>query len=179
MSFCYLLNALLLFTAVLAFIIAGFASTFLRRLSGCRYRLMLSPLGFVVLGSLARSITRNLMRWFLHPAALHPAVQPGVFTMGTGSEIFQSVILILAGISGILAGVSLGAALDRVPSAEQTYTIANYWRRLSRNSSIAMPKEPQGPRPTKATVIPISDRRGQPGKQAGKVHRINAVSENE
>jgi hypothetical protein len=137
---------------------------------------MLSPLGFVVLGSLARSITRNLMRWFLHPVAVHPAAHAGAFTIGTGSEIFQSVILILAGISGVLAGISLGATLDRVPSAEQTYTIANYWRRLSRGSAVAMPSGPQAPRPTRAAVIPFSDRRGQ---QAGIVRRINAISENE
>ncbi len=176
MSFCYLLNAVLLFTAVLAFIIAGFASTFSRRLSGCRYRLMLGPLGFVVLGSLARSITRNLMRWFLHPIAVHPAAHPSALTIGTGSEIFQSVILILAGISGVLAGISLGGTLDRVPSAEQTYTIANYWRRLARGASMARTAEPQGPRPARATVIPISDRRGQ---QASIVRRISAISENE
>jgi len=175
-SFCYLLNAVLLFTGVLAFIVAGFVSTFSRRLSGCRYRLMLSPLGFVVLGSLARSITRNLMRWFLHPVTAHPAAHQGAFTIGTGSEIFQSVILILAGISGVLAGISLGATLDRVPSAEQTYTIANYWRRLARGSSVITHVEPQDPRPPRAMVIPISDRRG---RQAGIVRRINAISENE
>jgi hypothetical protein len=35
-SFCYLLNAALLFAGVLGFIVAGFAGTFSRRLYGRR-----------------------------------------------------------------------------------------------------------------------------------------------
>jgi hypothetical protein len=162
LSFWYLLNAVLLFAGVLAFIIAGFAGTFSRRLSSCRYRLMLAPLGFVIVGSLGRSIAARLVNWFAHAGNL-----------GSGADIFESVVLLLAGVAGVLVGIALGTTLDRVPAAEQTYTIANYWSRRSHaGNQNAASTSSRVARP-KSKVIAISG----PRKQPGVVRRVNAISE--
>lgn len=163
MSFCYLLNTMLLFTGVVAFIIAGFAGTFSRRLHNFRYRLMLGPLGFVILGSLAHSIATRLVNWFAHAA--HAA------SPGSAAGIFESAALLLAGIAGVLVGIALGATLDRTAPTEQTYTIANYWTRRRPQPSNGS----QAANPHRANVIAISERRKQPDA----VRRVNAISENE
>lgn len=158
MSFYYLMNAVLLFAGVVAFIVAGFAGTFSRRLQSCRYRLMLAPLGFVVLGSLGHSIAARLTDWFLR--ATHGSAP------GAVAGLFESAVLLLAGAAGILAGIALGASLDRVPAGEQTYTIANYWNRLRAHDR---------PRAAaKDNVIAISEKR-----KPGTVRRVNAVSRDE
>ena len=150
MSFCFLLNAVLLFAGVVTFIIAGFAGTFSRRLHGCRYRLMLAPLGFVILGSISYSTTSHLVDWF---TLANPGVHAMHFGLGTSAELFESTVLILAGFAGVLTGLALGGALDRAPNAEQTYTIANYWNRQSGVKAASASGEP---RARKAKVIAIT-----------------------
>ncbi len=166
MSFCFLLNAALLFAGILSFIAAGFASTFSRRLYACRYRLMLGPLGFVILGSLAHSVTARLLAWYSHvnPAfhLTHPA------GLGSAADIFETVMLLLSGVAGVLCGVSLGATLDQEPGSEATYTIANYWRRRS-----PVPVQPSASQPPRQNIIPISKGR----KQRDVLHNVSAVAE--
>lgn len=156
MSFCFLLNAVLLFGGVVTFILAGFAGTFSRRLHGRRYRLMLAPLGFVILGSISYSTTSHLVDWFTQT---NPTVHLSHLAhngLGSGADIFESAVLILAGFAGILTGLALGSALDRAPSAEQTYTIANYWNR--RNAVSETPAAATDTAPRKAKIIAISTR---------------------
>ena len=175
-SFCFLLNAVLLFAGVVTFIIAGFAGTFSRRLHGCRYRLMLAPLGFVILGSISYSTTSHLISWFtqanpdMHLSHLAHA------GLGSGADIFESGVLILAGFAGVLTGIALGSALDRAPTAEQTYTIANYWNRHSNGTKAGTGTIGADVRSRKAKVIAISTQRRQPDT----AHRPKKVlSENE
>lgn len=156
MSFCFLLNAVLLFGAVVTFILAGFAGTFSRRLHGRRYRLMLAPLGFVVLGSISYSTTSHLVEWFVQT---NPTIHLSHLAhngVGSGADIFESAVLILAGFAGGLTGIALGSALDRAPSAEQTYTIANYWNRRSAVAKTGTAAT--GTSARKAKVITISTR---------------------
>ena len=160
-SFGSLLNAGLLFAGVLAVIVARFAGTFSSRLHPCRYRIMLAPLGFVVLGGVGHSITERLVQWFTHGA---PLAQIG--PVGSGADLFESAVLLLAGMAGLFAGVALGATLDRMPQAEQTYVIANYWRR-HRSSAREAPASAQSEK-----VIPISSG----NKQPGVIRRVNALS---
>ena len=172
MSFCFLLNAALLFAGILGFIAAGFASTFSRRLYACRYRLMLGPLGFVVLGSIAHSVTARLLAWYSHvnPAfhVTHPA------GLGSVADIFETVMLLLSGVAGVLCGVALGASLDQEPGSEATYTIANYWRRRS------APPQSETPRAPRENIIPISKGRKQQTIQPTLSATAEpAVSENE
>ncbi|HEY2861889.1 MAG TPA: hypothetical protein VGJ21_26045, partial [Terracidiphilus sp.] len=99
----FLLNAAILFSGVVAFIIAGFAGTFVRSLHPWRYRMMLTPLGFVVCGGIGISAEQHLLRWIEHGHLQH----------SLSSGIAQSVILIIAGFCGLLAGLGLGSSLDR------------------------------------------------------------------
>ncbi len=159
-SFCFLLNAVLLFGGVVTFILAGFAGTFSRRLQSRRYRLMLAPLGFVILGSVSYSTTSRLIEWFTQA---NPAIHLSHLAhngVGSGADIFESAVLILAGCAGILTGFALGSALDRAPSAEQTYTIANYWHRRTADNKTSQATTDAGQR--KAKVIAISTRAGTP-----------------
>ncbi len=166
MSFCFLLNAALIFAGVLGFIAAGFAGTFSRRLYACRYRLMLGPLGFVVLGSIAHSVTARLLAWYSHVnPAFHVTHPAGI---GSVADIFETVMLLLAGVAGVLCGVALGATIDQEPGSEATYTIANYWRRRSQAS---VPQE--STRTPRENIIPISKGRKQPGI----AHPIATVAE--
>jgi hypothetical protein len=160
LSFWDLLNAILLFAGVLSFIIAGFAGTFSLRLQPYRYRIMLGPLGFVILGSLGHSIATRLVEFLAHPS--HGRV---------GAGLFELAMLLLAGSTGVLAGIALGSNLDRLPATEHTYTIANYWNRMRSN-----PKPPAVPtgNASRGNVVAISERRKQPGA----VRRMNAASEN-
>ncbi len=156
MSFCFLLNAVLLFGGVATFILAGFAGTFSRRLHSRRYRLMLAPLGFVILGSISYSTTTHLVDWFTQT---NPTIHLSHLAhdgLGSGADMFESAVLILAGFAGILTGLALGSALDRAPSAEQTYTIANYWNR--RNADMKTGPAPADASLRKAKVIAISAR---------------------
>ena len=114
----FLLNAAILFSGVVAFIIAGFAGTFVRSLHPWRYRLMLAPLGFVVLGGISISAEQHLLRWMQH-GHLHHSLSSG---------IVQSVVLVVSGLCGLLAGVGLGTSLDRTFPDVQSYSITNYWR---------------------------------------------------
>ena len=151
MSFCYLLNAALLFAGVLGFIIAGFAGTFARSLYGRRYRLMLGPLGFVVLGSIAHSVTARLLVWYSHTNPAFHITHPA--GLGSGADIFETVMMLGAGLAGVLCGVTLGATLDREPVNDATYTIANYWKRRARANQ---PATAQPTTTRKENVIAIS-----------------------
>lgn len=91
------------------------------------------------------------------------------------ADIFETVMLLLSGVAGVLCGVALGATLDQEPGSEATYTIANYWRRRS-----PAPADPAVPRVPRENIIPISKGR----KQRDIVPEIPvvaapAVSENE
>jgi hypothetical protein len=170
-----LLNAVLLFAGVVTFIIAGFAGTFSRRLHGCRYRLMLAPLGFVILGSISYSTTSHLIDWFTLANPDAHVVRAGV---GSSAELFESTVLILAGFAGVLTGIALGGALDRAPNGEQTYTIANYWNRQNGiNKTGAGVAEP---RARKAKVIAITSHTKAPSVEVVDTSAPSkALSENE
>ena len=146
----FLLNAAALFCGVIAFVIAGFAGTFVRFLHPWRYRLMLAPLGFVVAGGIGISAEQHLLRWIQH-GHLHHSLSSGVV---------QSIVLLITGLCGMLAGVGLGTSLDRTFPDPHSYTIANYWG-------------PQKPKPAtrKAKVVPISL-----GRHAGVLPQIKAIS---
>ncbi len=146
----FLLNAAILFSGVVAFIIAGFAGTFVRSLHPWRYRLMLAPLGFVVCGGISISAEQHLLRWIEHGHLQH----------SLSSGIVQGVILIIGGLCGLLAGLGLGSSLDRTFPDVHSYSIANYWG--TRESK---------PRSPKAKIVPISN-----GRQSGIVPQIKAIS---
>jgi hypothetical protein len=147
----FLLNAAILFGGVVAFIIAGFAGTFVRSLHPWRYRLMLAPLGFVVCGGISISAEQHLLRWIEHGHLQH----------SVSSGIVQGVILLVAGLCGLLAGVGLGTSLDRTFPDAHSYSIANYWGT----------QETKVVRPRKGKVVPISR-----GRQPGVVPQIKAIS---
>jgi hypothetical protein len=146
----FLLNAAILFSGVVAFIIAGFAGTFVRSLHPWRYRLMLAPLGFVVCGGVSISAEQHLLRWIQHGHLQH----------SFSSGVVQGIVLMVAGLCGLLAGIGLGTSVDRTFTDEQSYSIANYW-------------EPQrtNPRARKGKVVPISR-----GRHPGVVPQIKAIS---
>ena len=146
----FLLNAAMLFSGVVAFIVAGFAGTLVPRLHRWRYRLMLAPLGFVVCGGICISAEQHLLRWVQH-GHLHHSFSSGVV---------QSVVLLISGLCGLLAGVGLGTSLDRIFPESQSYTIANYWGRQQKAAA-----------PRRAKVVPISL-----GRHPGVVPQIKAVS---
>ena len=146
----FLLNAAILFSGVVAFVIAGFAGTFVRSLHPWRYRLMLAPLGFVVCGGISISAEQHLLRWIEHGHLQH----------SFSSGVVQGIVLIIAGLCGLLVGVGLGTSLDRHFPDEHSYTIANYWG----------PQEPKS-RPRKGKVVPISR-----GRQPGVIPQIKAIS---
>jgi hypothetical protein len=146
----FLLNAAILFSGVVAFIIAGFAGTFIRSLHPWRYRLMLAPLGFVVCGGISISAEQHLLRWIEHGHLQH----------SLSSGIVQGVVLIIGGLCGLLAGLGLGSSLDRTFPDVHSYSIANYWG----------PHESK-PRARKAKVVPISN-----GRPSGIVPQIKAIS---
>ena len=147
----FLLNAAILFGGVVAFIIAGFAGTFVRSLHPWRYRLMLAPLGFVICGGISISAEQHLLRWIEHGHLQH----------SVSSGIVQGVILLVAGLCGLLAGVGLGTSLDRTFPDAHSYSIANYWGT----------QETKVVRPRKGKVVPISR-----GRQPGVVPQIKAIS---
>ena len=149
----FLMNAAILFSGVVAFIIAGFAGTFVRSLHPWRYRMMLSPLGFVICGGISISAEQHLLRWIEHGHLQH----------SLSSGIAQSVVLLIAGFCGLLAGLGLGSSLDRSFPDEHSYSIANYWA----------PKEPHSRR-RNDKVVPISR-----GRQPGAVPQIKAISHRE
>lgn len=149
----FLMNAAILFSGVVAFIIAGFAGTFVRSLHPWRYRMMLTPLGFVVCGGIGISAEQHLLRWIEHGHLQH----------SLSSGIAQTVVLIIAGFCGLLAGLGLGSSLDRSFPDEHSYSIANYWA----------PKEPTS-RARNGKVVPISR-----GRQSGVVPQIKAISHRE
>jgi FtsH-binding integral membrane protein len=146
----FLLNAAILFSGVVAFIIAGFAGTFMRSLHPWRYRLMLAPLGFVVCGGISISAEQHLLRWIQHGHLQH----------SLSSGIVQGIVLIIGGLCGLLAGLGLGSSLDRTFPDVHSYSIANYWG----------PRETK-PRTPKAKVVPISR-----GRQPSVVPQIKAIS---
>lgn len=146
----FLLNAALLFSGVVAFVIAGFAGTFIRSLQAWRYRLMLAPLGFVVCGGISISAEQHLLRWIQHGHLQH--------TFSSG--VMQSVVLLIAGLCGLLAGVGLGTSLDRTFPEVNTYSITNYWATQGRD-----------PRGRKGKVVSILR-----GKQPGVIPQIKAIS---
>jgi hypothetical protein len=120
--------------------------------------MMLGPLGFVILGSLGHSVATRLVH-LLAPAG-HTV----------GAAIFELAMLLLAGLTGVLAGVALGSNLDRLPANEHTYTIANYWNRMRSNPQ--PPAEAAGTS-GKGNVVAISERR----RQSASVRRAQIASE--
>jgi hypothetical protein len=148
----FLLNAAILFSGVVAFIIAGFAGTFVRSLHPWRYKLMLAPLGFVVCGGISISAEQHLLRW----------IQGGHLHHSLSSGILQGVVLIIAGLCGLLAGLGLGSSLDRAFPDVHGYSIANYWGHQENKPYI---------RKSNAKIVPISN-----GRQAGVVPQIKAIS---
>ena len=70
-------------------------------------------------------------------------------------------MLLTSGIAGVLCGVALGASLDREPSNDTTYTIANYWNRRTRLAQALPPNQTAPPR--RENVVAISRGRKQPG----------------
>jgi FtsH-binding integral membrane protein len=149
----FLLNAAILFSGVVGFVIAGFAGTFVRSLHPWRYRLMLAPLGFVVCGGISISAEQHLLRWIEHGHLQH----------SFSSGVVQGIVLIIAGLCGLLAGIGLGTSLDRTFPDVQSYSIANYWGTQQTNS---------GGR--KGKVVPISR-----GRQPGVIPQIKAISHRE
>jgi FtsH-binding integral membrane protein len=149
----FLLNAAILFSGVVAFIIAGFAGTFVRSLHPWRYRLMLAPLGFVVCGGISISAEQHLLRWIEHGHLQH----------SFSSGVVQGIVLIIAGLCGLLAGIGLGTSLDRTFPDVQSYSIANYWGTQQTNSG-----------GSKGKVVPISR-----GRQPGVIPQIKAISHRE
>lgn len=146
----YLLNAALLFSGVVAFVIAGFAGTFVRSLQPWRYRLMLAPLGFVVCGGISISAEQHLLRWIQHGHLQH----------SFSSGVMQSVVLLISGVCGLLAGIGLGTSVDRTFPEVNTYSITNYWGTQGRDA-----------RGRKGKVVSIAR-----GKQPGVVPQIKAIS---
>ena len=146
----FLVNAAILFSGVVAFVIAGFAGSFVRSLHPWRYRLMLAPLGFVVCGGISISAEQHLLRWIQHGHLQH----------SFSSGVVQGIVLIIAGLCGLLVGVGLGTSLDRHLPDEHSYTIANYWG----------PQQPKS-RARKGKVVPISR-----GRQPGVIPQIKAIS---
>jgi hypothetical protein len=146
----FLLNAAILFSGVVGFVIAGFAGTFVRSLHPWRYRLILAPLGFVICGGVSISAEQHLLRWIEH-GHLHHSFSSGVV---------QGIVLMVAGLCGVLAGIGLGTSLDRTFTDEKSYSIAHYW-------------EPQRTslRARSSKIVPISR-----GRQPGVVPQIKAIS---
>ncbi len=148
----FLLNAIVLFSGVVAFLIAGFAGLFARSLQPWRFRLMLPPLGFVICGGVSISAEQHLLRWLQH----------GHLTHSFGAGLIQSIVLVLAGLCGLLAGLGLGTSLDaNYPSSGGTGVAAPWPGRRT---------PPAG----KAKVVPISR-----GRQPGVVPHIKASSDHE
>ncbi len=156
MSSAFLVNAVVLFGGVVAFVIAGFASTLFPRLQPWRYKLMLTPLGFVVAGGIGISAHAHLLRWW-HNGHFHATLEAG---------IFQSLVLFLVGSAGSLAGLGLGSSLDRRFPDAPTYTIARYWDRQEGPHKRPAPREESSnvvPIEIVPKVVPISEGRRQPG----------------
>ncbi len=153
MPSAFLVNAAVLFGGVVAFVVAGFAGTFFSRLQPWRYKLMLVPLGFVVAGGIGISAHAHLLRWW-HNGHFHHTLAAG---------LFQTVVLLLVGSAGSLAGLGLGSSLDRRFPDPPAYGISKYW---DRQNAIAESR-PAGVTIAEvsplAKVVPISDGRRQPG----------------
>jgi hypothetical protein len=147
----FLVNAGILFAGVIAFILAGFAGTFSRRVQPWRYRLLLAPLGFVVMGGISISAEAHLVRWIQHGHLQHSLM----------GGLLQSVTLLLAGSAGLLAGLGLGASIDCSFPDGPTY-FANW--AIHRTSGDCSDK-----------VVPISAGRKQPAI----LPQVKAVSQND
>jgi hypothetical protein len=148
----FLLNAVLLFAGVIAFIAGGLGGTFVRRLRPLRYRLLLAPLGFVVCGGICISAEQHLLRW----------IEGGHLRHTFSSGIVQGVVLLASGVCGLLAGVGLGSSLDQACSAADAPSAAPH---------AATRREP---RRHPAKVISISN-----GRQPGVVPRIRSGSDHD
>ncbi len=146
----FLLNASILFSGVVAFVIAGFAGTFVRSLQPWRYRLILAPLGFVVCGGISISAEQHLLRWIQH-GHLHHSVSSG---------LVQSIVLIVSGLCGLLAGVGLGTSVDRTFPDTKNYTTTHYWE----------PRQSKARR-NQAKVVSIAL-----GRQPGVLSQVKAIS---
>jgi len=111
---------------------------------------MLAPLGFVVCGGISISAEQHLLRWIEHGHLQH----------SFSSGVVQGIVLIIAGLCGLLAGIGLGTSIDRTFPDVQSYSIANYWGS----------QEPKS-RGRKGKVVPISR-----GRQPGVIPQIKAIS---
>lgn len=146
----FLLNAIVLFGGVIAFLIAGFAGALLSSLRPWRYRIMLAPLGFVVCGGICISAQQHLLRWMQH-GHLHHSVTSGVV---------QSIVLVIGGLCGMLAGLGLGTNLDSHFAGPAGTILPD-----------SLGPQRTKPRPRKAKIVPISL-----GRHAGVVPQIKANS---
>jgi hypothetical protein len=130
---------------------------------------MLGPLGFVVLGSIAHSVTARLLVWYSHT---HPGFQiTHPAGLGSGADVFETVMMLTSGVAGILCGLTLGATLDREPGNDATYTIANYWNRSPKVTQASTAISPAPLR--KENVVAISKGRRQPASAS----HLAAISE--
>lgn len=148
MPSAFLVNAILLFAGVAIFVVAGCLGTILPRVQPWRFRIVLVPLGFVIAGGIGISAEAHLLRWWNGGFSPH-GVWPG---------IFQTVVLLITGSAGALAGMGLGFSLDHhlpVP-AMRSYSLARYWDRVP-------PPAPVENADSAEKVVPISRGRRQPG----------------
>jgi hypothetical protein len=147
----FLINAGVLFAGVIAFVLAGFAGTFSRGLQPWRYRLLLAPLGFVIMGGVSISAEAHFVRWIQHGHLQHSLM----------GGLLQSVTLLLAGSAGLLAGLGLGSSIDCSFPDSATY-FANWATHRTRGNS-------------SEKVVPISVGRKQPAV----LPQVKAVSQND
>jgi hypothetical protein len=140
----FLVNAIILFAGVAAFVLAGCLGTFLSRVQPWRFRILMMPLGFVVAGGIGISAEAHLLRWW----------NGGVSPHGLWPGIFQSIVLLITGSAGALAGMGLGFSLDLhlpIPPMRNR-SLARYWERIPSGAPVSAEK-----------VVPISVGRRQPG----------------
>jgi hypothetical protein len=153
----FLVNAMVLFAGVAAFVIAGCAGSLISRVQPWRFRLLLLPLGFVIGGGVGISAESHLLRWW------NDGMSPHTFWAG----ILQTIVLLVTGSAGALAGIGLGFSLDlHLPApVTQRQGLARYWERTP---GVRGPVIDDGTE----KVVPISKGRRQPGV----VPRIRARS---
>jgi hypothetical protein len=149
----FLLNAIVLFCGVIAFVVAGFAGAFVTALHSWRYRLLMTPLGFVISGGICISAEQHLLRWIQHGHLHH----------SFGSSVMQTIVLAVGGLCGLLVGLGLGTSLDShlgAPADGNLPASGTHPRSASRHR--------------KAKVVPISH-----GRNPGVVPHIKASSDHE
>jgi hypothetical protein len=161
----FLINAVLLFAGVIAFVVACFTGTFWRRAQPWRYRFILAPMGFVVAGGISISAQAHLLRW----------IQGGHLQHSLAGALFQSATLLIAGCAGCLAGLGLGSSLDRGLDRDYSDISTDLALNDSYDTLDHYPptRRRQAPAPDK--VVPISNGRRHPAV----LPQVKAVSQND